>query len=276
MILETVWEKGNINLKVGSSYQDYMSQSKKNKFLTFNNTIDQENYYNNAVETRKKFKGVFTVETPPFYDGSIWQSTSTRLPDGGVFSILSNITEIKKREASLKQLSDAIEITPNAILLWDKDQRLVMGNKTARDVQKTLDYDLKPGILRREMIENIEKKGLISIPEGMTSEEFYAKRRTSSKSSKNNMYELSFTNGTTWLVSDSKLPDGGFLQVYSEISEMKEKDKEIQLAQKQVVETEKRMTDALNSMPHGISLWNKDDTLAMRNTYAFDIHKEIP
>ena len=54
---------------------------------------------------------------------------------------------------------------------------------------------------------------------------------------------------------------------------MKEKDKEIQLAQKQVVETEKRMTDALNSMPHGISLWNKDDTLAMRNTYAFDIHK---
>ena len=270
---KTVWEKGNINLKVGSSYQDYMNQSKKNKFLTFNNKIDQENYYNNAVETRKKFKGVFTVETPPFYDGSIWQSTSTRLPDGGVFSILSNITEIKKREASLKQLSDAIEITPNAILLWDKDQRLIMGNKTARDVQKTLDYDLKPGILRKEMIENIEKKGLILIPEGMTSEEFYAKRRTSSKSSKNNMYELSFTNGTTWLVSDSKLPDGGFLQVYSEISEMKEKDKEIQLAQKQVVETEKRMTDALNSMPHGISLWNKDDTLAMRNTYAFDIHK---
>ena len=45
------------------------------------------------------------------------------------------------------------------------------------------------------------------------------------KSSKNNIYELSFTNGTTWLVSDSKLPDGGFLQVYSEISEMKEKIK---------------------------------------------------
>ena len=87
------------------------------------------------------------------------------------------------------------------------------------------------------------------------------------------MYELAFTNGTTWLVSDTKLPDGGFLQVYSDISEMKEKDKEIKLAQEQIRETEKRMTDALNSMPHGISLWNKDDTLAMRNTLAFDIHK---
>ena len=268
-----VWKKGKLKIKIGTSYSAYMKQSKKHKFLIFDKKSDEDNYYKNSIEKRKKFNGVFTTETPPFYDGSIWQSTSTRLPDGGVFSILSNITEIKKREASLKQLNDAIEVTPNAILLWDKDHKLIVGNKTARDVQKGLDYDLKPGILRKEMIDNVEKRGLVAIPEGMTSEEFYSKRRAATKSSKNNMYELSFTNGTTWLVSDTKLPDGGFLQVYSDISEMKEKDKEIKLVQEQVIETEKRMTDALNSMPHGISLWNKDDTLAMRNTYAFDIHK---
>ena len=148
-----------------------------------------------------------------------------------------------------------------------------MANKKARDVQKELDFDLKPGILRKDMIDNVEKKGLVLVPEEMTSEEFYAKRRAAAKSSKSNMYELAFTNGTTWLVNDTKLPDGGFLQVYSDISEMKEKDKKIELAQDQIRETEKRMTDALNSMPHGISLWNKDDTLAMRNTLAFDIHK---
>ena len=134
------------------------------------------NYYKTAVERRKKFKGVFTIETPPFYDGSIWQSTSTRLPDGGVFSILSNITEFKKREASLKQLSDAIELTTNAIFLWDKDHKLVMGNKIARDIQKVLILILKPGIHRKDMIDNVEKKGLVAIPEGMTTEEFYKQR----------------------------------------------------------------------------------------------------
>ena len=268
-----VWTKGKVKIKIGTSYAEYMKQSKKNKFLIFDKKSDEIDYYKNAVERRKKFKGVFTTETPPFYDGSIWQSTSTRLPDGGVFSILSNITDLKKREASLKQLSDSIEVTPNAILLWDKDHKLVVGNKKARDVQKELDFDLKPGIFRKDMIDNVEKKGLVLIPEGMTSEEFYAKRRAATKSSKNNMYELAFTNGTSWLVNDTKLPDGGLLQVYSDISEMKEKDKEIELAQDQIRETEKRMTDALNSMPHGISLWNKDDTLAMRNTLAFEIHK---
>ena len=266
-----VWTKGNVKIKVGTSYAEYMKQSKKNKFLIFDKKSDEIEYYKNAVENRKKFKGVFTIETPPFYDGSIWQSTSTRLPDGGVFSILSNITDLKRREASLKQLSDSIEATPNAILLWDKNHKLVVGNKKARDVQKELDFDLKPGILRKDMIDNVEKKGLVAIPEGMTTEEFYTQRRVATKSSKNHMYELSFTNGTTWLVSDTKLPDGGFLQVYSDISEMKEKDKEIKLAQEKVRETEKRMTDALNSMPHGITMWDKDDTLVFANTFAREI-----
>ncbi len=266
-----VWTKGNVKIKVGTSYAEYMKQSKKNKFLIFNKKPDEIEYYKNAVEKRKKFKGVFTTETPPFYDGSIWQSTSTRLPDGGVFSILSNITDLKRREASLKQLSDSIEATPNAILLWDKNHKLVVGNKKARDVQKELDFDLKPGILRKDMIDNVEKKGLVAIPEGMSAEEFYAQRRVATKSSKNHMYELAFTNGTSWLVSDTKLPDGGFLQVYSDISEMKAKDKEIKLAQEQVLETEKRMTDALNSMPHGITMWDKDDTLLFANTFAREI-----
>ena len=167
-----------------------MKQSKKNKFLIFDKKSYEIDYYKNAVERRKKFKGVFTTETPPFYDGSIWQSTSTRLPDGGVFSILSNITDLKRREASLKQLSDSIEVTPNAILLWDKDHKLVVGNKKARDVQKELDFDLKPGILRKDMIDNVEKKGLVAIPEGMSADEFYSQRRVATKSSKNHIYDF--------------------------------------------------------------------------------------
>ncbi len=268
-----VWSKGKVKMNIGTSYSEYMKQSKKHKFLTFNKRSDEDDYYKNAVEKRKKFKGVFTTETPPFYDGSIWQSTSTRLPDGGVFSILSNITEIKQREASLKQLSDAIEVTPNAILLWDKNHKLVMGNKIAKKIQKKWGFDLKEGVDRNKMLEHVEKVGLLKIPEGMTSKEYYRGRINLSKSENNNVFEQSFTDNTSWIVSETKLADGGQLLVYSDITELKEKEKQVKAAQDQVRETEKRMTDALNSMPHGISLWNKDDTLAMRNTLAFDIHK---
>ena len=268
-----IWQKGNIKLKAGSSYQDYMKQSKKNKFLTFNNKIDENNYYKNAIEKRKNFKGVFTVETPPFYDGSIWQSTATRLPDGGVFSILSNITEIKKREASLKQLSDAIELTTNAIFLWDKKHRLVMGNKIARDIQKGFGFTLKPGIHRKDMLENVKKKNLIDIPEGMSFEEFYKQRDIIRKSNNNSVYEISFINGTSWFVSDTKLEDGGFLQVYSDITDVKNKEKEIQKAEEQIKQTEQKMSDALNSMPHGITMWDENDNLSFANDFAKNIQK---
>ena len=268
-----VWKKGNLNLQIGSTYEDYMNQSRINNFLTFNNKIEEDAYYQNAVANRKKLQGVLTIETPPFYDGSIWQSTSTRLPDGGVFSILSNITDLKKREIQLKQLSDAIELTPNAIFLWNKDHQLVMGNKIAREIQKEFGFDLSPGINRKDMLDNVKQKNLINLPEGKSFEDFYRDRDLIRKDANNSVYELSFINGTSWFVSDTKLANGGFLQVYSDITEVKNKEKEIEEAKEQVKETEKRMTDALNSMPHGISLWNKDDTLAMRNDYAFNIHK---
>ena len=268
-----VWTKGNVKIKVGTPYAEYMKQSKKNKFLIFDKKSDEIEYYKNAVENRKKFKGVFTTETPPFYDGSIWQSTSTRLPDGGVFSILSNITEIKKREASLKQLSDAIELTTNAIFLWDKDHRLIMGNKIARDIQKGFGFTLKPGIHRKDMLENVKKKKLIDIPEGMSFEEFYKQRDIIRKSNNNSVYEISFINGTSWFVSDTKLEDGGFLQVYSDITDVKNKEKEIQKAEEQIKQTEQKMSDALNSMPHGITMWDENDNLSFANDFAKNIQK---
>ncbi|MDA0763248.1 MAG: PAS-domain containing protein [Proteobacteria bacterium] len=266
-----VWEKGGIKLKPGSSYSEYVEVQKKSNFLIFQNQNQKNHYYKNAVKKRKNLKGIVTVETPSFYDGSIWQNTTNRLDDGTVFSILSNITDLKKRESSLKQLSDAIEVTPNAILLWDKDHKLVMGNKVARKIQKDLEYELKPGILRKDMLENIIKKGFLVIPDGMTSEEYFNKRDSIRTSSESNFYEIAFTNGSFWIVNDTKLRDGGFLQVYSDITEIKEKEKEIEDAKDQIKETEQKMSDALNSMPHGITMWDKNDNLSFANNFARNI-----
>ena len=183
----------------------------------------------------------------------------------------------RTREASLKQLSDAIEVTPNAILLWDKDHKLVMGNKVAKEIQKKWGFDLKEGVDRNKMLEHVEKVGLLKIPEGMTSKEYYRGRINLSKSENNNVFEQSFTDDTSWIVSETKLDDGGQLLVYSDITELKEKEKQIKEAQELVRQTEQKMSEALNSMPHGISLWNKDDVLERANTLAVSYtHLTLP
>ena len=268
--------RGGIDIKPGANFSEWVQKQKDANFLIFDNETEKNAYYENAVKNRKSIKGVVTIETPSFYDGTIWQSTSSRLADGSVFSILSNITDIKQREKSLKQLSDAIEITPNAIILWDKDNYLVMANKVARDYQKDWGFDLKPGSSRNQMLDNILKKKLLISKEGITSDEIIEERKKQASLLKTTeSFEQEYTDGKVLIGSATRLDDGGTLFIYSDISEMRQKEKQIKTAQNQVKETEKRMTDALNSMPHGISLWNEDDTLAMRNDLAFNIHKGV-
>ena len=123
------------------------------------------------------------------------------------------------------------------------------------------------------MLENVKKKKLIDIPEGMSFEEFYKQRDIIRKSNNNSVYEISFINGTSWFVSDTKLEDGGFLQVYSDITDVKNKEKEIQKAEEQIKQTEQKMSDALNSMPHGITMWDENDNLSFANDFAKNIQK---
>ena len=35
-------KKVNLNIQIGSSYEDYMNQSTKNKFFNFSNKIDED------------------------------------------------------------------------------------------------------------------------------------------------------------------------------------------------------------------------------------------
>jgi len=51
-----------------------------------------------------------TVETPKFYNGTYWQATYKRLDDGGVFTIFSDITELKKREEELNKTISELDI----------------------------------------------------------------------------------------------------------------------------------------------------------------------
>ena len=82
---------------------------------------------------------ILDLSIPKNVDENVKLNTDVNLLD---LDYLSNITDLKQREASLKQLSDAIELTTNAIFLWDKDHTLVMGNKIAREIQEGFGFIL--------------------------------------------------------------------------------------------------------------------------------------
>ena len=266
-----IWQAGGILMSPGDTYADYLALQRKHNFVNFGdiNEKEQKDYFQKVLKGRKELKDEMTFITPPFYNGSIWQSTSTRLSNGGIFSLLTNVTEIKEKENNLQQLLDAIDQIPTIILLWDKDNKLIHSNAMAKSNAKLrLNVELRDGITRKEYVMYIIKSGLLEVPKGMTENEFIDQREKEINNFKDKQrFETTFTDGVTFAGLFNKFPDGSYIQIFDDITDLKEKEHQARLA-------EKRLQDAIDSMPHGISLWDKNDVLIMNNKYAHNIHKK--
>ena len=91
------------NYVPGITFEEQTLAHKEKNFLKFDNEEDKRKYFESAFKNRKAFSGTRTIEVPQFYDDSYWSATYTRLEDNSVFTIFSNITELKKRENQLKK-----------------------------------------------------------------------------------------------------------------------------------------------------------------------------
>ena len=84
----------------------------------------------------------------------IFLSTAFKLKNGDFIQTLKNISDIKKREEELKRVTDAIEILPNGIVIWDSEHKLTFFNKFASTVMEKWACPLELGLSRRDLIQN--------------------------------------------------------------------------------------------------------------------------
>ena len=98
-------------------------------------------------------------------------------------------------------MSDAIELTPSQIYLWDNADKLVMANKASRIFQKNkLGFNLKPGVTRRQMVSHSLNNKKIITPKGMNSKKWLSERlRSYSQAQKETKFETMFENDVTML-----------------------------------------------------------------------------
>ena len=150
-------------------------------------------------------------------------------------------------------------------MLWDKDNRLIMANRRARDIQSKMGMILKPGVSRFDMLEAGLKSGSLLDSEGLPVKQWVEKRKKGIINLKgreivetrikveNVIYDI--------LGSFTRLNDGGTLQIWTDISEIRQKEREVAESQRKVREAEDKISNAINSMPHGITMWDKDLSL---------------
>ncbi len=261
-------KKLGFDLKPGVTRRQMVATALKKKQIIPPRGIESKNWLNDRLSAYNKVEKESKFETRFANDITLLGITN-RLDDGGFLQVWTDISDIKRKENDLQQLLDTIDQIPTIILLWDKDHKLIHSNEMAKSNAKSrLKIELKDGITRKEYVMHIINKGYLEVPKGMSKNQFIEEREKEINSLEGKQrYETTFTDGITFAGLFNKFPDGSYIQIFDDITDLKEKENIAKLA-------EKRLQDAIDSMPHGISLFDKDDVLVMNNKYARDIHKK--
>jgi PAS domain S-box-containing protein len=175
-------------------------------------------------------------------DGSVWYAKTSGAPifaaDGaflGYRGTSSNVTaEVSARreaEAAHKQLIDSIEIMPAGIMIYDRDERLVLANARIREMFPNGAALLAPGTTRRAQLEYLVQLGVIAGP-AAGAEAWIRERMAAFRSSPATLV-LPFSDGRWLQHVGYKSADGGTISVIIDVTDLKRAEQELLAAKRQ-------------------------------------------
>ena len=243
--------KLNIDFEVGQNFFDRIKLIKKNKIISLEEVNIREKNYVTAKNTGKPQQ--FVIKGPT---GRWVQIKDTPTSEGNMLTLMTNVTEIVEQDLERKRLASAIENVPLIIQYWDENDKLIFANAKADELHEQWEVNCRftKGLAYEDMVRAQLSSKIFKIPEGETIESEIKKRKKYRKKVSSNYREVFLENGKTWYVIDKRLDDGSFLSIFSEITDIKNKEAQY-----------KQLADALDNLPMPMLFWNKEDKLITSN-----------
>ena len=158
-----------------------------------------------------------------FPDGRTLRFNMAPTPEGGNATIATDITEIKQAEQAAAEaqalLNDAIDFISEGFALYGADDRLVLCNKTYRDLWGYSDTDAAPGVHWDDLDRlDVERGTVIDEGSGMAGSPW---RSALSRRRQRQSIEIQFTDGRWVTIRDRKTATGGSVSIQTDITELK-------------------------------------------------------
>ncbi len=158
----------------------------------------------------------------------------------------------KRLEAEAKRQSDmvatAIETIADGFVLFDADDRVLLANSKYRQIFPAVAPLVQPGVPFREILEAQVKTDLVSL-DGLSPEEWVETRLQRHREPHGYVEERVF--GGTWVrITKRQTPDGGKVAVYTDITELKHRAEELEVARTEAESASQAKSQFLASMSH--------------------------
>ncbi|MDP1748076.1 MAG: PAS-domain containing protein [Reyranella sp.] len=193
--------------------------------------------------------------------GRTVEVTYRPLPGGRVLTLHRDLTEIVEQELQLtaardqadrtmQRLTDAIESMPHGFVLFDADDRLVLCNRRFLEYYPAITDVTKPGVHVRDMLEAAAQRGLV--PLGDRNFEDWLEWRLAARRTPGMPIESLLSTGRWVLIGERRTAEGGLAGVYSDITDLKVREAELERARAEAEAANQAKSTFLATMSHEI------------------------
>jgi signal transduction histidine kinase/CheY-like chemotaxis protein len=151
-------------------------------------------------------------------------------------------------EGQRRTIETAIETISEGFVLFDADDRLVIANSNYRALYQGLADVIVPGKAFREILAAAVERG-IAEPDGLPVEE-WIDRRIEQHLNPRGAVERSLAEGQWVRISEKRAPGGGMVGIYSDITELKRRQAELEEAKRQADSANHAKSKFLANMSH--------------------------
>jgi signal transduction histidine kinase len=169
----------------------------------------------------------------------------------------SNLPSLERR------LFEAIEEFPEALILWDAEDRLILCNSHYRELAGPLADFAKTGVTFEELVRHAVALGLYDLG-GAAVDAFVADRLAEHRSPAMPIETLQRA-GKWLLIREHRTDDGGTISLYTDITQQKQVQIAAEQAADGLVEKQRQLDIALDNMIQGILFFGPDHRLILSN-----------